>query len=268
MASAPASDDLAVLNDQLRKQGNSGAGPWLALESNPAVFTEFSQRIGLPARWQFCDVLGLDKELLGMVPRPVAACVLLFPCSERIYAARREQDAALRAGGSLRGASPCHDDGVFFLKQVIGFGNACGTVACLHATSNARDWMSLAQDAPLERFVQLQASSTPEQRGEALLNDASLRQSSETAATSEAAQTQCPDRHGPPLDHHFAAFARSRQNRIIELDGTKRGPVDHGPTSEASFLEDVAAAVKRNFMDVEPDLLDFSLLALAANTES
>eukprot|EP00439_Symbiodinium_sp_Y106_P031877 s1680_g3.t2 len=207
-----------LLDDGRPRRGDNGemasfssGCPWLALESNPAVFTEFSQRIGLPARWQFCDVLGLDKELLGLVPRPVAACVLLFPCSERIYAARREQDAALRAGGSLRGASPCHEDGVFFLRQVIGFGNACGTVACLHATSNSRDWM----------------------------------------------QTRCPDRHGPPLDHHFAAFTRSRQNRIIELDGTKRGPVDHGPTSEASFLEDVAAAVKRNFMDVEPDLACF-----------
>ena len=44
-----------------------------------------------------------------------------------------------------------------------------------------------------------------------------------------------------------------RQNRVIELDGTKRCPIDHGPTSAGHFLYDVAAAVRRHFFEVEPD---------------
>ena len=62
-------------------------------------------RIGLARGWRFCDVLGLDPELLQLVPQPVLGAVLLFPCSERIYAARKQQDAALRSGGSFLGAS-------------------------------------------------------------------------------------------------------------------------------------------------------------------
>jgi len=255
-------DQLAAINDALRSKGSSGSGPWLALESNPEIFSDFARRIGFPIHWQFCDVFGLDAGLLDLVPRPVAACVLLFPCSDRIYAARRAQDAALRAGAECEGASAAHDAELFFLKQVVGFGNACGTVACLHATSNSRIWAGLAKDAPLDRFVRTQETASPEERGQALLSDVSLRASSESAATSDAAQTACPDRHGPALDHHFTAFVRSRRDRLVELDGTKRGPVDLGSTSEATFLEDVAAAVKRHFMDVEPDSLDFSLLAL------
>ncbi|CAJ1341564.1 unnamed protein product [Effrenium voratum] len=259
-------DDLAILNDELRKQGKTGSGPWLALESNPDVFTDFSHKIGLARGWRFCDVLGLDPELLQLVPQPVLGAVLLFPCSERIYAARKQQDAALRSGGSFLGASASKESDLFFLKQVVGFGNACGTVACLHAVSNFRTWVSLC-DGALETFVQHQMAASPEQRGEALLKDPELRASSESAASSHAAQTQCPDRHGPPLDHHFAAFTRSRQNRLIELDGTKRGPVDHGPSSATSFLSDVAAVVKRSFMDADPDAVDFALLALCRESD-
>ena len=65
-------DRLKAINDELRGQ-NIAAGPWLPLESNPAVFTSFGRSMGLPEPWQFLDVLGLDPEMLAMTPRPVAA---------------------------------------------------------------------------------------------------------------------------------------------------------------------------------------------------
>lgn len=76
-------DELKKLNDELRKQPKAAkaSGPWLALESNPKIFTDFGHKIGLDARSSFCDVLGLDEELLQLLP-PAVACVLLFPCSE------------------------------------------------------------------------------------------------------------------------------------------------------------------------------------------
>ena len=73
-------DELKKLNDELRKLGGA-SGPWLALESNPQIFTHFGHKIGLDTNWSFCDVLGLDEELLQLLP-PAVACVLLFPCSE------------------------------------------------------------------------------------------------------------------------------------------------------------------------------------------
>ena len=39
---------------------------------------------------------------------------------------------------------------------------------------------------------------------------APTRASSDLCAASERAQTALPEREGPPLDHHFAAFVRSR----------------------------------------------------------
>ena len=35
-------------------------------------------------KFQFCDVFGLDPDLLGMVPQPCIALLLLFPINEKV----------------------------------------------------------------------------------------------------------------------------------------------------------------------------------------
>ena len=39
---------------------------WLPLESNPEVLNPFLWKLGVPGEWGFCDVFGLDPELLAM----------------------------------------------------------------------------------------------------------------------------------------------------------------------------------------------------------
>ena len=40
--------------------------------------------MGVPKEWQFVDIYGLEPDLLSMVPRPVAAVVLLYPITEKV----------------------------------------------------------------------------------------------------------------------------------------------------------------------------------------
>ena len=190
-----------------------------------------------------------------MTPQPVAAVILLFPCSENIYKQRAKEDRALRETRPSEAAASA-----YHLEQVASFGNACGTIAAVHALANA----NIGVAGPMRAFREETIAQTPTERGRALLTTRHLKAESDGAAEHVAAQTACPSRDGPDLDHHYCAFVPVKtaagEMHVVELDGTKRGPVDHG--AAPAFLEGVAAVVRSKFMAVEPGSIEFSLMAL------
>merc|ERR1712008_516790 len=80
-------------------------------------------------RGYFMDVLGLDEELLALVPHRVVALVLLYPTTT-------EAEEHLRRGVEVQlgEALPESKAKVFFLRQLAG--GTCGTIAVLHAIAN------------------------------------------------------------------------------------------------------------------------------------
>ena len=44
---------------------------------------KYIENLGASKEWSFYDVFGFEPDLLMMVPRPVAAVVLLYPISEK-----------------------------------------------------------------------------------------------------------------------------------------------------------------------------------------
>ena len=91
---------------------------WVGLESNPAVMTQYAQKLGVSDRWSFSDCWGLDSDALKHVPAPCVGCIFLYPFSQ--------VEARKRALGARRG---CEVPGVWHMKQLVG--NACGAVAIM-----------------------------------------------------------------------------------------------------------------------------------------
>jgi ubiquitin carboxyl-terminal hydrolase L3 len=99
------------------------------LESNPDVFTELIHKLGVSSCLSFQDVLSLEPELLGFVPRPIHALILVFPTTEEYE--RRVAIEDLNAEDVFDGRDEAD---VVFFRQTIN--NACGLYAILHAVCN------------------------------------------------------------------------------------------------------------------------------------
>jgi|UniRef100_A0A7S3F6L9 ubiquitin carboxyl-terminal hydrolase L3 len=241
---------------------SSSSGRWLPLESNPDMLNAFAARLGAPAGWAFGDVYGTDAELLGFVPRPVGAVVLLFPMTDNIRAAKEAQRARVEADKQPGLPAQGSASAPFYLTQHDGLGNACGTIACIHALANCRALgLGPKEGSALEGFLAKADAMDAAARGWALAEAHEVHKASESEASGEHGQTACPDRDDK-VDHHFIAFVHAG-GRLVECDGRKVGPIDHGASTPETLLEDACKAIKANFIDVDPTNLGFNIMALS-----
>ncbi|KAJ8297905.1 hypothetical protein KUTeg_024436 [Tegillarca granosa] len=157
---------------------------WVPLESNPEVLNKvgtvvvlYMYNLGVPSsQWEFVDVYGLEEELLGMVPRPVVAVMLLYPITEKSEAS---------AIGDIQ-----KDCGLYYCKQTIG--NACGTVAIVHALANNRDRITFEDNKHFNKFIEDTCGMSAEERAAYLENDKAMGLAHEDSA--QEGQTQAPSR--------------------------------------------------------------------------
>lgn len=221
---------------------------WLPLESNPDVMNKFLQNLGVPSTHSMVDVIGLDKELQIDVNQPVGSLLLLFPTGPKHEEYSKQQEEDIKANGQTV------SENVYYLRQTIK--NACGTVALIHAVANAQ--IELNADSPLQSFLDATKGMSPEERGTELEKTKTISEAHEQSA--QEGQTQAP-----PADEdvslHFVAFVHVDGN-LYELDGRKSFPINHGVTTPEQLLED-ASAVCRQFVERDPDNLNFTLIALA-----
>jgi|Transcript_87810 ubiquitin carboxyl-terminal hydrolase L3 len=226
---------------------------WVPLESNPDMFTVFARHIGLPKAWSFVDVLGVDHEFLSseMVPRPCLGVTLLFEYSDNLLRSQAEQQRKLKVGARHKASS----EDVFFMKQYVG--NACGTIAAIHCVANAAETAKVADDSPVGELLKRMKGKSPKVIGAALAEMEDFHLASEECAA--GGQTEAPEAD-EDTNHHFICFVE-RNGNVFELDGVKPSPIDHGPVG-GDFLEKVASVIKANFMDADPENIQFNMMAL------
>lgn len=225
----------------------------LPLESNPDVMNKFIHLLGVPEKWNIVDVYGLDGEALAWIPRPVVALILLFPCSDKFYDHAKQEAEAIKEKGQVV------VDDIFYMKQYVS--NACGSIALIHSVANNADRLQL-QDGVFKKILEDSKHLTPEQRGEMLskVNSNSEAYKLITAHQELAMEGQTEANPNEKVNHHFVAFIQ-KGGYLYELDGRKEFPINHGPTTDETFLED-AAKVCKQFMERDAEDVNFTIMAL------
>lgn len=225
---------------------------WIPLESNPEVLNEFASQLGLDvSQHAFCDVYGLDPELLAMVPQPAMAVILCYPVTPESDAAQRAEDDRIQAESQTLGD-------VYYMKQTIG--NACGTIAVLHGICNNLNTVKIRDESFLKLFYDATAGMTPADRGAFLENPPPGAPDIEAAhqAAASVGDTAAPSAEDD-VDLHFVCFT-CKDGALYELDGRRKGPVNHGPSSPETLLTDSVEVIKK-FIE-RSNSLSFNMIAL------
>lgn len=117
----PASEgktETAVADAEPKKKKRKN---WMPLESNPELMNKFLHKLGVSPMFRFVEVLGVDPDLLAMVPSPVFAVLLCFPISAASEKHRAEEADRIAKDGQADSKN------VYFTLQTVG--NACAS-AC------------------------------------------------------------------------------------------------------------------------------------------
>merc|ERR1712154_699756 len=171
--------------------------------------------------FEVVDVWGLEPDLLGFVPQPVIALILLFPSK------------------------------VYYLTQLKGhLDNACGTIAMIHSVLNNRDMLGLSGNSECvgERFYQATVNSSKDDRGKCLdtFDDiVNIHNSLVTQGQSGVVESE-------KVSHHFVSLT-AVEGHLVELDGAyNAGPniIEKIP-EDAGFLNTAAKFVKEKYISAQ-----------------
>lgn len=161
---------------------------WLALESDPEIFTNYMRNIGLVEPWKFGELWDLDAA-----PEDAVALIIAHgPCPE-----------------FLRGEPIEHGT---FIKQIEGLGDACGLIACLH--SIAASGVAVQEGSILQDLLHNFSPLSPEARGAYLSNHQGLQE--QHASVSQQGQTEIPSEGAT---FHFIAVVGG-----VVYDGMRESP--------------------------------------------
>lgn len=101
-----------------------------------------------------------------------------------------------------------------------------------------------------------------------LLDETDFFTSAHTAVA-QSGQSEVPSGEALNVDNHFIAFVQKTnskgEKRLVELDGSRTGPFDQGPSDD--LLRDAAKVVREKYIANAEGDVSFSMIVLAGEPE-
>ncbi|KAG9229084.1 hypothetical protein BJ875DRAFT_547247 [Amylocarpus encephaloides] len=202
----------------------NGKKTFTVLENNPEVMNELASKLGLSPRLQFHDVYSLtDPELLGMIPRPCLALLVITPLTPAWHAERSSEDMEkpMYAGAGT-------DEPIWF-KQTLG--HACGSIGLLHSVINGPAKEHILPNSTLSKIREGAIPLKWEERAQFLYDNKDFEKAHQSVA--EVGDTIPPDASGgDKLGQHFVSFVKTEDGMLWELEGSRKGPIERGALNE------------------------------------
>jgi ubiquitin carboxyl-terminal hydrolase L3 len=178
--------------------------------------------------------------------------MFIFPITENSEKHRAEEKATITEAGQKV------DESLFYMHQYAR--NACGTVGVFHILGNLPPAQQslLVEGGKLANFFKECEGKTYEERGNIFKGSKAVKESHTTAVTQ--GDTDVTE-HEDNVNHHFISFV-NHNGSLYELDGRKAFPINHGATTQETFLADACSAAQA-FMTRDPTETGFGLIVLA-----
>lgn len=226
----------------------SDTGGWCTIESDPGVFTELVEQLGVKGL-EFQEIFSLDEASLGALDGEVHGIVFLFK-----HQARAPTKQVL----------PISPDGLFFARQLIE--NACATQAILSVLLNMDSSPLVDLGPTLSEFKGFTDGMDAETRGFAIGNSDVIRSVHNSFRPHVSLEVSNPDDNKKTGEaFHFVSLIW-HNGSVYELDGLQRGPVFIGSCpSRSQWLGIAVPYIQERIAEYSADQeseIRFNLMAI------